>query len=124
MKRRFLTRNPNRDRENDLARMNRLQQTLQQIGLELANERSGFEKRYLSASADAAFSQEIVEDRQDDGTLSARVDDLTTTLINYTRRIAMLDRQIAYLDGMQESLEAFLVESRLAEDDANGLQPD
>lgn len=113
MKAPFLIRNPNRDRQTDVARMTRLRQTLLQIGQEVADERAGLEKRYLAASADAAFAQERVEDGLEGTNLSARVDDLTETMINYAKRIAMLDKQIAYVDRMRKDLDDFTTENGL-----------
>jgi hypothetical protein len=109
----FLIRSPDRDRRTDVARMTRLRQALLQIGQEVADERTGLERRYLEAEADAAFAQERVEDGLENQALTARVDDLTETMINYSRRIAMLEKQIAYVEQMRKDLEDFAAENEL-----------
>jgi hypothetical protein len=114
MKQRFLTRNPDRDRRNDLLRFSRLQQVLGEIDRELLAERDGFEKRYRSASVDAAFSQERLEDSGEGEALSARVDHLTGTLIDFTQRMADLDRQIAYIETLRVSVDGFTAHNALS----------
>jgi hypothetical protein len=106
----FRIRSPDRDRQTDTARMQKLRQVLLDLGAELASEKAGFQNRYEAASADAAFSQQVYEDGRGNTEISARVDDLTSSLINYSRRIAALDRQNAFVDEMLVRLDAFVAE--------------
>lgn len=107
---RFPTRNPDRDRQTDASRMQKLRQTLMDLGAELASEKAGFQGRYEAASSDAAFSQQVFEDGRGHADISARIDNLTHSLINYSNRIAALDRQNAFIDEMLVKLDAFAAE--------------
>jgi hypothetical protein len=96
----FRTRNPDRDRETDAARIQKLRQALFDVRSELEAEKVGLQGRYETASADAAFSQQAMEEGRGSPEISTRIDDLTTSLINYSRRIATLVRQSAFIGEM------------------------
>lgn len=110
MKPPFLTRHPDRDRETDRQRLSRLRGAVVEVLKEIAAERDGFETRYRKASADAAFSQDRLDDGGPSEALSARVTDLTQALIRYRHRISELDRQIAYLESLQENVDSFIAD--------------
>ncbi|GLS31508.1 hypothetical protein SAMN04488498_102106 [Mesorhizobium albiziae] len=103
----FRTRNPDRDRETDAARIQKLRQALFDVRSELEGEKVGLQGRYETASADAAFSQQAMEEGRGSPEISTRIDDLTTSLINYSRRIATLDRQSAFIGEMLVKLEGY-----------------
>lgn len=106
----FRTRSADRDRQTDLSRIQKLRQALLDVGTELAKEEAGLRRRYETASTDAAFSQQVYEDGRGDAGISSRIDDLTETLINYSRRISELDRQNAFIKEMLGKLDDFAAE--------------
>jgi hypothetical protein len=106
----FRTRSADRDRETDISRIEKLRQALLDVGTELAKEEAGLRRRYETASTDAAFSQQVYEDGRGDAGISSRIDDLTNTLINYSRRISELDRQKAFIGEMLVKLGDFATE--------------
>ena len=63
--------------------------------------------RYEKVTADAAFSQQGLEDgRAGDGT-SSKIDDMTGTMIRYTKRMASLQSQIDFVTEIGRKVEAF-----------------
>ena len=106
----FRTRSADRDRQTDISRIQKLRQALLDLGTELAKEEAGLRHRYETASTDAAFSQQVYEDGRGDDGISSRIDDLTNTLINYSRRISELDRQKAFIGEMLVKLGDFATE--------------
>lgn len=106
----FRTRSADRDRQTDVSRIEKLRQALLDVGTELAKEETGLRRRYETASTDAAFSQQVYEDGRGDAGISSRIDDLTNTLINYSRRISELDRQNAFIREMLVKLDDFATE--------------
>lgn len=106
----FRTRSADRDRQTDISRIEKLRQALLDVGTELAKEEEGLRRRYETASTDAAFSQQVYEDGRGDAGISSRIDDLTNTLINYSRRISELDRQKAFIGEMLVKLDDFATE--------------
>jgi hypothetical protein len=104
---RFQIRNPNRDRETDEGRLQRLQQLIGDIRGELEREKDGLRDRYEKVAADAAFSQQALEnDRAGAGT-SSRIADMTDTMIRYRKRIQMLERQIGFVTDLGGQVELF-----------------
>ena len=106
----FRTRGADRDRQTDISRIEKLRQALLDVGTELAKEEAGLRRRYETASTDAAFSQQVYEDGRGDAGISSRIDDLTSTLINYSRRISELDKQRAFIGEMLVKLDDFATE--------------
>jgi hypothetical protein len=106
----FRTRDPDRDRQTDTLRMQKLRRALMDVGTELETEKAGFQRRYEAASSDAAFSQQVFEDDRGDADISVRIDDLTHSLINYSNRIAALEQQNAFINEMLAKLDAFATE--------------
>ena len=83
---RFRTRSPQRDRDTDIDRLRRLQQSIVDIRAEMERERNGLRDRYDRVTADAAFSQQRLEDGRDGDGASSKIDDMTGTMIRYTKR--------------------------------------
>jgi len=104
---RFKTRNPNRDRETDAGRMQRLRQVLDEIHDEIENEKNGLRNRYDKVTADAAFSQQALEDDRVDAGMSSKIDELTEAMIRYTKRLASLDGQIGFVTELRGRIEQF-----------------
>jgi hypothetical protein len=59
-------------------------------------ERQGLRKRYENVVANAAFSQQLVEDDRGSDRMSSKVDDMTGAMIRTTARIAHLQEQIDF----------------------------
>jgi hypothetical protein len=104
---RFRVRSPERDRETDLDRMRRLRQVFRDICVEMEREREGLRDRYEKVTADAAFSQLALEDDYASAGLSSKIDDMTDTMIHYTKRIASLDAQIEFVTELDSRVELF-----------------
>lgn len=122
MKPPFLTRHPDRDRDTDRRRLSRLRSAVAEVLRDVAAERDGFEARYRKASADAAFSQDRLDDGGPSDALSARVTDLTRALIRYRDRISQLDRQIVYLESLQDNVDSFIADRRKVEGDGAAVK--
>jgi len=104
---RFKTRNPHRDRETDASRMHRLHQLLDEIRSEIDNEKNGLRNRYDKVTADAAFSQQALEDDRAGAEISSKIDELTEAMIRYTKRLASLDDQIDFVTELRDRIERF-----------------
>lgn len=97
---RFRTRSPDRDRETDAARQGRLSGILGELRAEIARERDGLQDRYERITADAAFSQQALEDQRAASATSLKIDDMTGSMIRYTERIELLERQIGFMNQL------------------------
>ena len=104
---RFRTRSPGRDSATDESRRQRLQQLLDTLNAEIEAERNGLRNRYDKIVADAAFSQQALEQKRAGGESSSRIDELTGAMMRYTERLSALDRQSAFVTEMHSRLEAF-----------------
>lgn len=96
----FRSRDPARDRQTDIARLDRLAKLFEQIAAEIEAERTGLEIRYRKTSTNAAFLVEAMENDPASDRRSSEVSALTTSILNCERRIAALSRQ----DGMMKDL--------------------
>jgi hypothetical protein len=103
----FRTRNLQRDHETDIGRLQRLHQLFGEIRAEIEQEKSGLRDRYEKVMADAAFSQQTLEDGRAGVAISSKIDDLTETMIRYSKRIASLDTQINFVAEMDRRLDLF-----------------
>lgn len=100
----FRIRNPGRDDATDARRFDRLARLLDEISGEISVERSGLERRYRSATTDAAF---LVEAMENDGAADRsdnRVEELTASIINCERRLDVLSRQASILGEFRKTL--------------------
>lgn len=104
---RFRTRDPQRDRETDSGRLQRLRQSLSDIRAEMEQEKRGLRDRYDKVTANAAFSQQLVEDERGGVGISSKIDDLTGTMIGYTKRLASLQAQIEFVTETERRIVAF-----------------
>ena len=103
----FQTRNPQRDRDTDAARAGRLRAFLGDLGAEIERELDGLRGRYESVTARAAFSQQALEQDEAGPEMSSSVDQLTQTMIDYTRRLDALERQAAFVNELRERAGLF-----------------
>ncbi|WP_274631340.1 hypothetical protein [Arvimicrobium flavum] len=108
---RFQIRNPNRDRETDASRLQRLHKVLDDLRLEIERERNGLRARHEKLAADAAFSYEALENDGAEVSMSAKIDDMTDTMIRYRRRIRSLEKQIGFVIALRGQVEVFSQEN-------------
>lgn len=104
---RFRTRNPLRDRQTDAERLQRLRRSVEGIRVEIERERDGLRARYDNVMADAAFSQQALEDERAGADISLKIDDMTETMIRYDKRIALLEAQAAFVTDIDRRIEEF-----------------
>src|ERR1041385_5794237 len=104
---RFRVRSPERDRETDVDRMQRLQQQIAALRAEMERERDGLRDRYEKVTANAAFSLLALEEDSGRSGMSSRIGDMTQTLIHYSRRIASLETQIGFVSELDQRIAAF-----------------
>jgi hypothetical protein len=103
----FQTRNPQRDRDTDVARAGRLRAFLDELRSEIEHERDGLRGRYESVTARAAFSQQALEQDEAGPEMASAVDQLTQTMIHYTKRIEALEEQAAFVNELRQRAELF-----------------
>lgn len=102
----FRVRSLRRDRETDATRAARLLGLVDGLRREIERERDGLRDRHESISAQAAFSQQALED--DEATaMSSTINDLTDVMIRYSARIAALEKQIDFVTGLRAQAELF-----------------
>jgi hypothetical protein len=104
---RFRVRNPDRDRETDGRRMQRLHQQLNDLRMEMEHERDGLRERHELVTANAAFSALALEEESGGPSMSSQIGDMTNTMINYATRISSLEAQIAFVADLDRRLDAF-----------------
>ncbi|RWO52201.1 hypothetical protein [Mesorhizobium sp.] len=107
----FRSRDPARDRQTDISRLDRLAKLLDQIAAEIEAEKNGLENRYRTKATNAAFLVEAIENGAASSSRSSEVSELTKSILNYERRIAALARQNELMKGLRHSLDAIFDES-------------
>jgi hypothetical protein len=107
----FRTRDPARDRQTDISRLDRLARLLDQIAAEVEAEKNGLENRYRAKATNAAFLVEAIENGAASSSRSAEVSELTKSILNYERRIAALARQNELMKDLRHSLDAIFDEN-------------
>jgi hypothetical protein len=100
----FRTRSPERDDATDSRRFDRLARLLNELTDEISVERSGLERRYRSATTDAAFLVEAIENDGASARSNDRVEDLTSSIMNCERRLESLSRQASVLNEFRRFL--------------------
>lgn len=96
----FRSRDPARDRQTDVSRLDRLAKLFEQIAAEIESEKAGLENRYRTKATNAAFLIEAMENGSASDKRSSEVSALTQSILNCERRIAALSRQ----DGMMKEI--------------------
>lgn len=107
----FRSRDPARDRQTDISRLDRLAKLLDQIAAEVEAEKNGLENRYRTKATNAAFLVEAMENGAASSSRSAEVSELTESILNCERRIAALARQNELMKDLRHSLDAIFDES-------------
>ncbi|PDQ18030.1 hypothetical protein CN311_26890 [Mesorhizobium sanjuanii] len=107
----FRSRNPARDRQTDVARLDRLAKLFDQIAAEVEAEKSGLESRYRTKATNAAFLVEAMENGAASSSSSAEVSELTRSILNCERRIAALTRQNELMKDIRHSLDEIFDQS-------------
>ena len=100
----FRTRNAERDAATDARRFDRMARLLNELTDEISVERSGLERRYRSATTDAAFLVEAIENDGAPERSKDRVEELTASILNCERRLDFLARQAAVLNELRGTL--------------------
>ena len=103
----FRIRGEGRDRQTDTVRFTRLLSMLDELEAGVLSEKFGLQQRYESASVTAAFAQQYYEDEAQNAALSERIDGLTQSLKEYTRRIESLQRQVDLIEQLRASTQTF-----------------
>ncbi|MER8483434.1 hypothetical protein [Mesorhizobium sp. M1322] len=106
----FRSRDPARDRQTDISRLDRLAKLLDQIAAEVEAEKNGLENRYRAKATNAAFLVEAMENGAASSSRSSEVSELTKSILNYERRIAALARQNELMKDLRHSLDAIFDE--------------
>ncbi|PBB27026.1 MULTISPECIES: hypothetical protein [unclassified Mesorhizobium] len=101
----FRSRDPARDRQADIARLDRLAKLFEQISAEIAAEKTGLESRYRKTATNAAFLVEAMENGSASEKRSSEVSALTQSILNCERRIAALSRQHSLMKELRHSLD-------------------
>lgn len=101
----FRSRDPARDRQTDVSRLDRLAKLFEQITAEIEAERDGLENRYRTKATNAAFLVEAMENGSVSDRRSSEVSALTKSILNYERRIAALSRQNGMMKELRHSLD-------------------
>lgn len=107
----FRSRDPVRDRQTDISRLDRLAKLLDQIAAEVEAEKNGLENRYRTKATNAAFLVEAMENGAASPSTSSEVSELTKSILNYERRIATLSRQNELMKELRHSLAAIFDEN-------------
>ena len=101
----FRSRDPARDRQADIARLDRLAKLFEQIAAEIEAEKTGLESRYRKTATNAAFLVEAMENGSASDKRSSEVSALTQSILNCERRIAALSRQNGMMKELRHSLD-------------------
>ena len=101
----FRSRDPARDRQADIARLDRLAKLFEQVAAEIEAEKIGLESRYRKTATNAAFLVEAMENGSASDKRSSEVSALTQSILNCERRIAALSRQNGMMKELRHSLD-------------------
>ncbi|MFC3327231.1 hypothetical protein [Mesorhizobium cantuariense] len=107
----FRSRDPARDRQTDVSRLDRLAKLFEQIAAEIESERAGLENRYRTKATNAAFLVEAMENGSASDRRSSEVSALTESILNCERRIAALSRQDGMMKELRHSLDTVFDEN-------------
>ncbi|WP_353643829.1 hypothetical protein [Mesorhizobium sp. WSM2239] len=84
---------------------------IEDLRAEMERERNGLRDRYEKVAADAAFSQQALENDRVGAAMSSKIDDMTDTMIRYRGRIQSLEKQIGFVTDLYGQVEAFSQEN-------------
>jgi len=111
----FRSRDPARDRQADIARLDRLAKLFEQVAAEIEAEKIGLESRYRKTATNAAFLVEAMENGSASDRRSSEVSALTQSILNCERRIAALSRQDGLMKELRHSLDRVFDEDRASD---------
>jgi hypothetical protein len=111
----FRVRGPERDHKTDSARMAKLRSFLAEFRADIAREHDGLRARHERVMTQAAFSQQALENESAHATMSASVDDLTSSMMRYADRLKALEDQIAFVTALCEQADRFPMENMAVE---------
>ncbi|UCI19629.1 hypothetical protein FJ970_01225 [Mesorhizobium sp. B2-1-8] len=114
----FRSRDPARDMQTDVARLDRLAKLFEQIAAEIDAEKTGLESRYRKEATNAAFLVEAMENGSASDRRSSEVSALTQSILNSERRIAALSRQGGMMREFRHSLDVVFHENGTADSPA------
>jgi hypothetical protein len=103
----FNIRSPERDRETDISRFKRITTTLIAVKNELQMEKSGLNKRFAEASADAALTLEARASSAAPESYENRLENLTSVIKAYEKRATFLEDQLSFVEGVLGKVSAF-----------------
>lgn len=109
----FKTRSADRDRQTDTMRFQRIRDLIAEVSGEMDREKTGFEKRYGTVAADAAFLVEAMDNEAALAGDNERIASLTESLRACERRIAFLNKQMLFMEECRQFVQQFV--------DANGI---
>ena len=112
---RFRTRSPERDLQTDAGRLRRLGALLDELRSEMEGEQSGLRNRHDRVTADAAFSQQALENERPDIGMSSRIDELTEAMLGCANRLAALEEQLAFIAEMRDRVDMFAQTAKRAD---------
>lgn len=119
----FRSRDPARDRQTDVSRLDRLAKLFEQIAAEIEAEKTGLESRYRKTSTNAAFLVEAMENGSSSDRRSSEVSALTRSILNSERRITALSRQNGMLEKLRHSLDMVFDENADAVETGESARP-
>ncbi|MFA6157553.1 hypothetical protein [Mesorhizobium sp.] len=119
----FRSRDPARDRQTDVSRLDRLAKLFEQIAAEIEAEKAGLESRYRKTSTNAAFLVEAMENGSSSDRRSSEVSALTRSILNSERRITALSRQNGMLERLRHSLDMVFDENSNAVEAGESATP-
>lgn len=103
----FLVRSGFRDTQTDQERLRRLTAVLEALINEIDRERDGLRKRYESATTNAAFLFEAINNEGETASMEKRSVVLTTQIARYESRMQTLSRQKEFYEFLWENLVRF-----------------
>ncbi len=107
----FRTRRPERDRQTDHARVERLLVLADEIAAEVTAERNGLRNRRQKEVDDAGFLLEANSNGDMAANEESRLTSLSSSVISAESRLALLDKQLAWLNKLRQAMEKFPVDS-------------
>jgi hypothetical protein len=105
---RFKTRNPDRDRQTDKDRADRLGALLNQLTIEVEQERVGLRKRLDIQRMDAGFLDESLGNGDAPGIATKRLENLTEAVLQGENRLEVLKNKAAILADLKTRAETLL----------------
>lgn len=118
----FRTRNPDRDRDTDRARIERLSSLADAVADEVARERDGLRKRRQREVDDAGFLLEAQSSGDTTEAAEKRLDSLSASVMLAETRLVQLDRQLAWLRELRQTIAGFPLDTSPAPADGDKPQ--